>query len=93
MPRVYRTVERLNVRYLSCEEVNIGGNDQECGVYKEGYIMRKIKEDGEKIGVKVIRVKVARVIRGERGKGEVERREGRRKRGRGKMGKRMEVEK
>jgi len=63
LPRVYRTVERLNVRYLSCEEVNIGRNDQECRVYKEKGIMRKIRERGEKIRVKVVRVKVRGIRR------------------------------
>jgi len=52
-PRVYRTVERLNVGYLSCEEVNIRGSDQECGVYKEGRLLTKIEEDKNKMRVKV----------------------------------------
>lgn len=52
-PRVYRTVERLNVRYLSCEEVNIRGSDQECGVYKEERLLTKIEEDKDKMRVKV----------------------------------------
>jgi len=79
LPRVYRTVERLNVRYLSCEEVNIGRNDQECRVYKEKCIIRKIRERGEKMRVKVVRVKV-RGIRRKRNRetGEGERREERR---------------
>jgi len=63
LPRVYRTVERLNVRYLSCEEVNIGRNDQECRVYKEKCIIRKIRERGEKMRVKVVRVKVRGIRR------------------------------
>lgn len=53
LPRVYRTVERLNVGYLSCEEVNMGRSDQECGVYKEERMLNKIIEDKEKIRVKV----------------------------------------
>jgi len=79
LPRVYRTVERLNVGYLSCEEVNIGRNDQECRVYKEKCIIRKIRERGEKMRVKVVRVKVGG-IRKERDRGteEGERREERR---------------
>lgn len=52
-PRVYRTVERLNVGYLSCEEVNIRRSDQECGVYKEERMLRKIIEDKDKVRVKV----------------------------------------
>merc|ERR1712024_366436 len=68
LPRVYRTVERLNVGYLSCEEVNIGRNDQECGVYKEKCIIRKIRERGEKMRVKVVRVKVREIGR-ERNRG------------------------
>jgi len=40
------------------------GNDQECGVYKEKNIMRKIKERREKIGVKVLRAKVMKTRRG-----------------------------
>merc|ERR1712142_1147660 len=71
LPRVYRTVERLNVGYLSCEEVNIGRNDQECRVYKEKCIIRKIRERGEKMRVKVVRVKV-REIRRERNRGKEE---------------------
>ena len=54
-------MERLNVRYLSCEEVNIGGNDQECGVYKEGGKIEKVMEDKEKIRVVVNVIK--RVIK------------------------------
>jgi len=79
LPRVYRTVERLNVGYLSCEEVNIGRNDQECRVYKEKGIIREIRERGEKMRVKVVRVKV-RGTRRERNRGteEGERREERR---------------
>jgi len=79
LPRVYRTVERLNVGYLSCEEVNIGRNDQECRVYKEKCMIRKIRERGEKMRVKVVRVKVRR-IRRERNRGtkEGERRDERR---------------
>jgi len=67
------------VGYLSCEEVNIGRNDQECRVYKEKCIIRKIRERGEKMRVKVVRVKV-RGIRRERNKGieEEERRDERR---------------
>jgi len=53
LPRIYRTVERLNVGYLSSEEINMRGNDQESEVYKERRILRKIEEDKEKIGVKV----------------------------------------
>jgi len=68
LPRVYRTVERLNVRYLSCEEVNIRRNDQECRVYKEKCMMRKIRERREKIRVKVVRTKV-RGVRKRRNKG------------------------
>jgi len=67
------------VGYLSCEEVNIGRNDQECRVYKEKCIIRKIRERGEKMRVKVVRVKV-RGIRKERNRRtEIrEKREGRR---------------
>lgn len=93
MPRVYRTVERLNVRYLSCEEVNIGGNDQECRVYKEGCIMRKIKENGEKIRVKVIRVKVVKRIGEENEKGGTERRREREKKEKERMRGGMGMEK
>jgi len=57
LPRIYRTVERLNVRYLSCEEVNIRRNDQESRVYKEGGILKKINEDGEKMRGKVKTIK------------------------------------
>jgi len=53
LPRIYRTVERLNVRYLSSEEINIRGNDQESEVYKERRILRKMREDKEKIRVKL----------------------------------------
>lgn len=53
LPRIYRTVERLNVGYLSSEENNIRGNDQESRVYKEREIIRKMEEDKEKIRVKV----------------------------------------
>jgi len=53
LPRIYRTVERLNVRYLSSEEINIRRNDQESEVYKERRILRKMEENKEKIGVKV----------------------------------------
>jgi len=93
VPRLYRTVERLNVRYLSCEEVNIRGNDQECGVYKEGRKMRKMEEDREKIGVVVRKGKsVGGRERGrggkkegkERKKGEKEKRRGEEKEWRGK---------
>ena len=61
LPRIYRTVERLNVRYLSSEEINIGRNDQESGVYKEGRILMKMEEDKEKIGVKVSMRKMGNV--------------------------------
>jgi len=73
IPRVYRTVERLNVRYLSCEEVNIRRNDQECGVYKERRIIRKIRERKEKIRVKVRRAKIVKKRRGENRREEVKR--------------------
>jgi len=64
------------VRYLSCEEVNIRRNDQECRVYKEKCIIRKIREGGEKMRVKVVRVKVRGIGREKnRGKEEGERRE------------------
>jgi len=53
LPRIYRTVERLNVRYLSSEEINMRGNDQESEVYKEERILRKMEEDKEKIRIKV----------------------------------------
>jgi len=56
-------VERLNVGYLSCEEVNIGRSDQECRVYKEKCIIGKINERREKMGVKVARVKVRKARR------------------------------
>jgi len=55
------------VGYLSCEEVNIGRNDQECRVYKEKCIIRKIRERGEKMRVKVVRVKVRWIRRGRNG--------------------------
>jgi len=55
------------------------GNDQECGVYKEKNIMRKIKERGEKIRVKVLRAKVMKKRRGG-GRGTEKRREGRERR-------------
>lgn len=58
IPRVYHTVERLNVRYLSSEEMNIGRSDQENRVYKENKLIEKIWERKEKIGVKVVGVKV-----------------------------------
>jgi len=60
--------------------VNIGRNDQECGVYKEKCIMRKIRERGEKMRVKVVRVKV-RGISGKRNGGTEEK--GKRGEGRG----------
>jgi len=60
-------VERLNVGYLSCEEVNIRRNDQECRVYKEKNMIRKIRERGEKIRVKVVRAKVGKIGRGRNG--------------------------
>lgn len=53
IPRIYRSVERLNIRYLSSEENNIRRSDQEGEIYKEGRILGKMKEDGEKIRVKV----------------------------------------
>lgn len=63
LPRIYRSVERLNVGYLSCEEVNMGGNDQESRVYKEGRVLKKIEEDSEKMRVKV------KIIKSDRKKG------------------------
>jgi len=52
------------VRYLSCEEVNIRRNDQESRVYKEESMIGMIKENREKIRVKVIRAKVVEVRKG-----------------------------
>jgi len=56
-------VERLNVGYLSCEEVNIRRNDQECRVYKEKGMIGEISEKGEKMRVKVTRAKVRKIRR------------------------------
>jgi len=76
------------VGYLSCEEVNIGRNDQECRVYKEKCIIKKIRERGEKMRVKVVRVKVKGIRRRRsREKGEREKREEKREAKKGRGGK------